>query len=112
MELPRDLVLLFFLLLQTIYRGLYYNTLMYANDTVLFMLTILFSFLGKIRLEVIEFTLSSQLAIVNDLLQDNFLFLNIKKTEVVLFGTSGNLVKVDNFTITIGVIDYKYIGIL
>ena len=57
---------------------------------------------------MIEFTPSTQLPIVNDLLQENFLFLNIKKTEVVLFGTSGNLGKVDNFTITIGVIDYKY----
>ena len=52
--------------------------------------------------------------IVNDWLQDNFLFLNIKKTEVVLFGTSGNLAKVDNFTITIGqkqikrVMEYKF----
>ena len=73
------------------------------------MLTIYYSvFPGKICPEVTEFTLNSQLAIVNDLLQDNFLFLNIKKTEVVLFGTSGNLVKVHSFTITIGVINYKY----
>ena len=82
---------------------------MYADDTVLF-------FSARCP-KVIETTLNSQLSIVNDWLQDNFLFLNVKKTEVVLFGTSGNLAKVDNFTITIGqkqirVMEYKYLGVV
>ncbi len=82
------------------------SILMYADGTVLF-------FSAK-RPEVIESTLNSQLAILNDWLQNNLLFLNVKKTEVVLFGTSGNLAKVDEFTITIGqkqikrVTEYKY----
>ena len=80
---------------------------MYADDTVLF-------FSARCP-KVIETTLNSQLSIVNDWLQENFLFLNVKKTEVELFGTSGNLAKVDNFTITIGqkqikrVMEYKYL---
>ena len=83
---------------------------MYADDTVLF-------FSARCP-KVIETTLNSQLSIVNDWLQDNLLFLNVKKTEVVLFGTSGNLAKVDNFTITIGqkqikrVMEYKYLGVV
>ena len=70
------------------------SILMYSDDTVLF-------FSAK-RPEVIESTINSQLVILNGWLQNNFLFLNVKKTEVVLFGTSGNLAKVDEFTITIG----------
>jgi hypothetical protein len=86
------------------------SILMCADDTVLF-------FSAK-RPEVIESTLNSQLAILNDWLQNNLLFLNVKKTEVVLFGTSGNLAKVDEFTITIGqkqikrVTEYKYLGVV
>ena len=86
------------------------SILMYADDTVLF-------FSARCP-KVIETTLNSQLSIVNDWLQDNFLFLNVKKTEVVLFGTSGNLAKVDNFTITIAqkqikrVMEYKYFGVV
>ena len=37
---------------------------------------------------------------VNDWLQNNLLFLNVKTTEVVLFGTNGNLAKVEYFTIS------------
>ena len=86
------------------------SILMYADDTVLF-------FSARCP-KVIETTLNSQLSIVNDWLQDNFLFLNVKKIKVVLFGTSGNLAKVDNFTITIGqkqiknVMEYKYLGVV
>ena len=65
------------------------SILMYADDTVLF-------FSARCP-KVIETTLNSQLSIVNDWLQDNFLFLNVKKTEVVLFGTSGNLAKSGQF---------------
>ena len=67
---------------------------MYADDTVLF-------FSAKCS-EVIESTLNFELCQVNDWLQNNLLFLNVKKTEVVHFGISSNLAKVENFTTSIG----------
>lgn len=70
------------------------SILMYADDTVLF-------FSAKCS-EVIESTLNFELCQVNDWLQNNLLFLNVKKTEVVHFGISSNLAKVENFTTSIG----------
>ena len=82
---------------------------MYADDTVIF-------FSAKDTSEI-ERVLNTELELIHNWLHLNKLFLNLTKTELVLFGTGANLAKVTNFQVTIGhyqlkrVMEYKYLGV-
>ena len=60
--------------------------------------------------------LTEELAHVYQWLLNNNLFLNVKKTECLLFGTAPRLSKVEDFTIVVGnsvlrrVAEFKYLG--
>jgi hypothetical protein len=85
------------------------DILMYADDTVIF-------FSAKDTSEI-ERVLNTELELIHNWLHLNKLFLNLTKTELVLFGTGANLAKVTNFQVTIGhyqlkrVMEYKYLGV-
>ncbi len=86
------------------------NILMYADDTVIF-------FSSKDTSEI-ERVLNTELEFIHNWLYTNKLFLNLVKTEVVLFGTgAANLAKATNFRVSIGhyqlkqVTEYKYLGV-
>jgi hypothetical protein len=84
------------------------DILMYADDTVIFF--------SKDTSEI-ERVLNTELELIHNWLHLNKLFLNLTKTELVLFGTGANLAKVTNFQVTIGhyqlkrVMEYKYLGV-
>ena len=62
--------------------------------------------------------LNENLEKLNTLLIENNLFLNIEKTEAVLFGTTANLSKVTNYQLVINgsplkrVSEFRYLGIV
>ena len=66
----------------------------------------------------IEQILTDELACLYQWLQNNNLFLNVKKTECLLFGTAPRLSKVNDFTLTVGnsvlrrVVKFKYLGVI
>ena len=69
------------------------NVLMYANDTVLFF--------SAPEVSTIEATLVRELEAIKCWLRLNSLFINVTKTEVMLFGTSQRLAKVDQFSVSV-----------
>ena len=66
---------------------------MYADDTVLFF--------SAPEVCTIEVTLERELEAIECWLRLNSLFINVTKTEVMLFGTSQRLAKVDQFSVSI-----------
>lgn len=86
------------------------SVLMYADDTVLF-------YSAK-QASVIEEKLNEELASIGRWLHENSLFLNVAKTEAMLFGTAPRLSDVDSFSITINgsqikqVSQFKYLGVV
>ena len=86
------------------------SILMYADDTVLFF--------SGVSASIIEDKLNAELELVGSWLVDNSLFLNITKTESVLFGTHHKLSQVSYFDILFNgcllkrVFEFKYLGIV
>ena len=80
---------------------------MYADDTVLF--------LSAPEVSTIEATLVRELEAIFRL---NSLFINVTKIEVMLFGTSQRLAKVDQFSVSVNgsaikrVTESKYLGVI
>ena len=66
---------------------------MYADDTVLFF--------SAPEVCTIEATLVRELEAIECWLRLNSLFINVTKTEVMLFGTSQRLAKVDQFSVSV-----------
>ena len=66
---------------------------MYAYDTVLFF--------SAPEVCTIEATLVRELEAIECWLRLNSLFINVTKTEVMLFGTSQRLAKVDQFSVSV-----------
>ena len=80
------------------------NVLMYADDTVLFF--------SAPEVCTIEATLVKELQPIECSLRLNSLFINVTKTEAMLFGTSQRLsVSVNGSTIK-RVTDFKYLGVI
>ena len=83
--------------------------LTFADDTVMF-------FASK-SVSEIEKVLTVDLATLHQWLLENNLFLNVKKTECLLFGTAPRLSKIEDFKIIVGssvlkrVTEYKYLGV-
>ena len=87
------------------------NILLYADDAVIFA--------AHKDIKILEETLNDELNEVNKWTLSNFLFINKRKTEFVIFGTDARLSKVtDKVIIKIGdyeinrVYDFKYLGIV
>ena len=86
------------------------SILLYADDAVIF-------FADRDAL-VIEKVLNEELIIVNNWTHKNFLFLNKRKTEVVIFGTDARISQVSCFRVYIGnyeltrVSEFKYLGVV
>ena len=72
------------------------SVLIYADDTVLF-------YSAK-QASAIEEKLNEELASIRRWLHENSLFLNIAKTEAILFGTAPRLLDIDSFSITLMVL--------
>ncbi len=85
---------------------------MYADDTR----KTHFHFSSKDTSEIGRVS-NMELELIHNWLYMNKLFLNLVKTEVVLFGTGANLAKATNFRVSIGhyhlkqVMEYKYLGV-
>ena len=85
------------------------RVLLYADDAVIF-------FAHRDAL-VIEKVLNEELIIVNNWTHKNFLFLNKRKTEVVIFGTDARIsqvcfkVYIGNYELT-RVSEFKYLGVV
>ena len=83
---------------------------MYADDTVLFF--------SAPEVSTIEATLVRELEAIKCWLRLNSLFINVTKTEVMLFGTSQRLAKVDQFSVSVNgsaikrVTEFKYLGVI
>ena len=83
---------------------------MYADDTVLFF--------PAPEVSAIEATLMRELEAIECWLRLNILFINVTKTEVMLFGTSQRLAKVDQFSVSVNgsaikrVTESKYLGVI
>ena len=86
------------------------NVLMYADDTVLFF--------SAPEVSTVEATLVRELQAIECWLRLNSLFINVTETEVMLFGTSQRLAKVDQFSVRVNgsaikrVTDFKYLGVI
>ena len=87
------------------------NILLYADDAVVFA--------AHKDIKILEETLNAELDEVNKWTLSNFLFINERKTEFVIFGTDARLSKAtDTVVIKIGdyeinrVYDFKYLGIV
>ena len=87
------------------------NILLYADDAVVFA--------AHEDIKILEETLNAELDEVNKWTLSNFLFINKRKTEFVIFGTDARLSKAtDTVVIKIGdyeinrVYDFKYLGIV
>ena len=87
------------------------NILLYADDAVVFA--------AQKDIKILEETLNAGLDEVNKWTLSNFLFINKRKTEFVIFGTDARLSKAtDTVVIKIGdyeiyrVYDFKYLGIV
>ena len=83
---------------------------MYADDTVLFF--------SAPEVSTIEATLMRELEAIECWLRLNSLFINVTKTEVMLFGTSQRLAKVDQFSVSVNgsaikrFTEFKYLGVI
>ena len=83
---------------------------MYADDTVLFF--------SAPEVSTIEASLVRELQAIECWLRLNSLFINVTKTEVMLFGTSQRLAKVDQFSVSVNesaikrVTEFKYLGVI
>ena len=83
---------------------------MYADDTVLFF--------SAPEVSTIEATLVRELEAIKCWLRLNSLFINVTKTEVMLFGTSQRLAKVDQFSVSVNgsaikrLTEVKYLGVI
>ena len=83
---------------------------MYADDTVLFF--------SAPEVSTIEATLMRELQAIECCLRLNSLFINVTKTEVMLFGTSQRLAKFDQFSVSVNgstikrVTEFKYLGVI
>ena len=83
---------------------------MYADDTVLFF--------SAPEVSTIEATLVRELEAIECWLRLNSLFINVTKTEVMLFGTSQRLAKVDQFSVSVNgsaikrLTEVKYLGVI
>ncbi len=83
---------------------------MCADDTVLF-------FSAK-QASIIEETLNKELAEIDQWLCKNSLFINVSKTEAMLFGTTPKLCGIDSFSINVNgvplkrVSHFKYLGVV
>ena len=86
------------------------QVLMYADDSVIYY--------ASQTVAEIEQILTDELACLYQWLQNNNLFLNVQKTECLLFGTAPRLSKVNDFTITVGnsflrrVVKFKHLGVI
>ena len=86
------------------------NVLMYADDTVLFF--------SAPEVSTVEATLVRELQAIECWLRLNSLFINVTETEVMLFGTSQRLAKVDQFSVRVNgsaikrVTEFKYLGVI
>ena len=86
------------------------SVLMYADDTVLFCT-------GR-QASTIEATLNRELNQIESWLRENNLFINVTKTECMIFGTSQRLANIDSFSININgspikrVFEFKYLGVV
>ena len=82
------------------------QVLIYADDTVIYY--------ASQTVAEIEQILTHEFACLYQWLQNNNLFLNVKNTEYLLFGTAPRLSKVNDFTVTVGnsvlrrVVKFKY----
>jgi hypothetical protein len=72
------------------------QVLMYADDTVIYC--------TSKTVPEIEQILTNEFACLCQWLLDNNLFLNVKKTECLLFGTAPRLSKVNDFTVMTGIL--------
>ena len=83
---------------------------MYADDTVLFY--------AASQVSVLQERLDEDLKAIECWLHKNSLFLNVTKTEAMVFGTTPRLSKVESFNITINgtiikrVSHFKYLGVI
>lgn len=86
------------------------QTLLYADDTVIF-------FSAK-TIDELEMCLNLDLNCISAWLQDNDLFINLKKTEYVVFGTNNRLRKLDSVSILLNgesierSTSFKYLGVI
>ena len=83
---------------------------MHADETV--------TYYASKTVPEIEQILTNEFACLCQWLLDNNLFLNVKKTECLLFGTAPRLSKVNDFTVMTGnsvlrrVVEFKYLGVV
>jgi hypothetical protein len=81
-----------------------------ADDTVLFC--------SGLDISTIEKRLNDELNLIGDWLRENNLFVNVTKTESMLFGTAARLKNVDCFQIQIHrhtiqrVFEFRFLGII
>ena len=86
------------------------NILMYENDTILFC--------SGSDVSTIEKRLNDELNLIADWVRENSLFVNVTKTESMLFGTAARLKNLDCFQIQIHghtiqrVFEFRYLGII
>ena len=86
------------------------SMLMYADDTVLFYPTS--------KVDALQERLNEELKAIECWLRQNSLFLNVYKTEAMVFGTSPRLSNIDSFTIGVNgssikrVSQFKYLGVV
>ena len=86
------------------------NILMYADDTVLYC--------SSSQASVIQDKLNAELSKIDHWLSFNSLFVNVTKTEAMLFGTAPRLSAVNSFSITLNnnvikrVFHFTYLGIV
>ena len=85
--------------LPTAISKIYYN--LYADDAVVFAA-------HKLDIKILEETLNAELDEVNKWTLSNFLFINKRKTEFVIFGTDARLSKATD-TVVIKTGDYELI---
>ena len=83
---------------------------MYADDTILFY--------AASKVEALQERLNEELKAIKCWLRQNSLFLNVYKTEAMVFGTSPRLSDIDSFTISVNgtsikrVSQFKYLGVV
>ena len=86
------------------------SMLMYADDTVLFY--------AASRVDALQERLNEELKTIEYWLRQNSLFLNVYKTEAIVFGTSPRLPNIYSFTISVNgtyikrVSQFKYLGVV
>ena len=86
------------------------SMLMYADDTILFY--------AASKVNALQERLNKELKVIECWLPQNNLFLNVYKTEAMVFGTSPCLSNMDSFTIRVNgtsikrVSQFKYLGVV